>query len=104
MVAPEYIMSDGGRHALADMVEFEMYLVAQSQQTPWPMLPRGTKKIHGAKQPHSSLIESSVGMELVNQRLIEATSSRTFVVSKSGYQFYEREMKSQFSLLQKGRE
>jgi hypothetical protein len=104
MATPEYVMSAGGRHALQDMVELEMYLVAQSQQTPWPILPRGTKKIHGAKQPYSNVVESSAALELVNQRLIEATSSRTFVVSKSGHQFYEREMKPQLSSIDKGRD
>jgi hypothetical protein len=104
MVTPEYVVSVDGRNALQDMVELEMYLVAQSQQTPWPMLPRGTKKIYGAKKPYSNLVESSVALELVNQRLLEATSSRTFVVSKSGHQFYEREMKPQLGSIQKGRE
>ena len=31
--------------------------------------------------------------KLLIEGLIEGTSSRTFVVSKSGYQFYERQMK-----------
>jgi len=57
------------------------------------MLPRGTKKLHEAKKSHSNLVESSAAKELVDRGFIEATSSRTFVVSKSGYQFYEREMK-----------
>jgi len=93
MVTAENMMSVGGQRALQDMVEMEMYLVSQSQQTPWPMLPRGTKKLHGAKKPHSNVVESSVAKELVDQGFIEATSSRTFVVSKSGHQFYQREMK-----------
>jgi uncharacterized protein with von Willebrand factor type A (vWA) domain len=91
MVMAENRMSAGGQQALQDMVEMEMYIVAQSQQTPWPMLPRGTKKLHDAK--HSNVVEASAAKELVNQGYIEATSSRTFVVSKSGLQFYEREMK-----------
>ena len=93
MVSAVNTMSAGGQRALQDMVEMEMYLVAQSQQIPWPMLPRGTKKLHEAKKPHSNLVESSAAKELVDRGFIEATSSRTFVVSKSGYQFYEREMK-----------
>ena len=93
VTAPEITMSVAGQHALQDMVELQMYLVAQSQQTPWPMLPRGTKKLHDAKKPHSNLVEASAAKELVDQGFIEATSSRTFVVSKSGYQFYERQMK-----------
>jgi hypothetical protein len=39
MVTPENTMSLAGQHALEDMVEFEMYLLGQSQQTPWPMPP-----------------------------------------------------------------
>jgi predicted transcriptional regulator len=31
--------------------------------------------------------------ELLIEGFIEAASSQTFVVSKSGYQFYERQMK-----------
>ena len=93
MVTAANMMSAGGQQALQDMVEMEMYLVAQSQQTPWPMLPRGTKKLHDGRKPHSNLVEASAAKELVDQGFIEATSSRTFVVSKSGYQFYERQMK-----------
>jgi hypothetical protein len=93
MVTAENTMSGGAQQALQNMVEMEMYLVAQTQQTPWPMLPRGTKKLHDAKKPQSNLVESSAAKELVDQGFVEATSSRTFVVSKSGYQFYERAMK-----------
>jgi hypothetical protein len=93
MVKPQDMTSVEGQHALQDMVELEMYLVAQSQEKPWPMLQRGVKKRDGTREPYSAVVESSVAVELVNQRLIEATSSRTFVVSKSGHQFYERVMK-----------
>ena len=93
MGTPEKMMSLGGQHALQDMVELEMYLLAQVQQIPWPMLPRSTKKLHGAKKPHGSLVESSAAKELLDQGFIEATSSRTFVVSEAGHQFYERDMK-----------
>jgi hypothetical protein len=93
MITPENMLSLAGQHALQDMVEFEMYLVAQSQQTPWPMLPRGSKPPSGARKLYSKVVESTTANELLNQRFIEATSSRTFVVSKSGYEFYEREMK-----------
>ena len=93
MVTPENIMSLAGQHALQDMVEFEMYLVGQSQQTPWPMLPRGTRKRYGAREPFSNPVESSAAKELFRRGFIEATSSRTFIVSKSGHQFYDREMK-----------
>jgi len=30
-------MSAGGQHALQDMVELQMYLVAQSLRMPWPL-------------------------------------------------------------------
>jgi hypothetical protein len=93
MVTPENTMSVGGQRALEDMVELEMYLVAQPQQTPWTLLPRRTKKPGEAREPHSNLVESSAARELVDQGFIEATSSRTFVVSKSGHQFYQRTMK-----------
>ena len=104
MVTAENRMSAGGLHALLDMVEMEMYLVAQTQQTPWPMLPRGTRKLHETRKPHSNLVEASAAKELIDQGFIEATSSRTFVVSKTGYRFYEQEVKPQLSLIHKGRE
>jgi hypothetical protein len=94
MVLPEDMISIGGQHALQDMVELKMYLLVQTQQTPWPMLPRGSKKLPGAREPHSTLVESSAVQELLDQRFIEATSRQTFVVSKSGYQFYQKGMKS----------
>jgi hypothetical protein len=99
MVAPENVMSVGGQHALRDMVEFEMYLVSQPRQTPWTMLPRRNKKLLETKKPDTNLVESSVAMELLEQGFIEATSSRTFVVSKYGSQFYERKIKPGPSLV-----
>jgi hypothetical protein len=104
MVASENMMSVGAQHALQDMVELEMYIFSQPQQAPWPMLPRCSKKPHQARRPYSNPVELSVAKELVDHGFIEATSSRTFVVSKSGYQFYEREMKPHFSTINKGRE
>jgi hypothetical protein len=90
MVAPENMLSAGGHHALTDMVEFEMYLVSQPRQISWPMLSRRNKKLPEAKKACGNLVEWSVAMELLDQGLVEATSSRAFVVSKFGYQFYER--------------
>jgi hypothetical protein len=94
MVTPESTMSLAGQHTLEDMVEFEMYLVGQSQQTPWPMLRRRTRKLYRAREPYCNPVEWSAVKELLIEGFIEAASSRTFVVSKSGYQFYERQMKS----------
>jgi hypothetical protein len=99
MVTGENTMSDGGQHALQDMVEMEMYVVAQSQQTAWPMLPRGTRKLHETRKPHSNVVEASAAKELIDRGFIEATSSRTFVVSKTGHRFYERELKPHLSLI-----
>ena len=93
MLTPEKMISVDGQHALQDMVELEMYLVARSQQIPWPMCPRSAKKRHGGRKPYSQFVQSSDAKELIGRGYIEATSSRTFVVSKSGHQFYEREMK-----------
>ena len=93
MGTPENMMSVAGQHALQDMVELEMYLVAQPQQSPWLMLPRRTKNLHAAREPYSNLVDWSAAKELLSQKVIEASSSRTFVVSVSGYQFYERQMK-----------
>ncbi len=104
MVKPENMMSVGGQHALQDMVELEMYLVSQSQHAPWPMLPRRVKKPHDTLKAYDKSVELNTAEELVDLGFIEATSSRTFVVSKSGYQFYELEMKPSLSLIRKDRE
>ena len=93
MVTPENMISVAAQHALRDMVELEMYVVPQSQQTPWQMLPRRSKRPHDAREPYSNVVQSGVAKELVKQGFIETTSSRTFVVSKSGYQFYEQKLK-----------
>jgi hypothetical protein len=85
------MISVGGHQALKDMVEFQMYLVAQSQQAPWPMLPRRTKTNPAGKKPNA--VESSTASELIERGFIEQTSSLTFVVSRSGQEFYDREMK-----------
>jgi hypothetical protein len=86
------MMSVGSQHALKDMIELQLYLVAQSQQTPWPMLPRGTETRSGGRKPNRNPVESSAARELVERGFIEPTSNRTFVVSKSGFEFYQREM------------
>ena len=104
MVTSENMMSFSGQHALQDMVEMEMYLVSQSQQTPWPLLPRRSQKPHAAMKPCSKSVELSAAEELVGHGFVEATSRRTFVVSNLGYQFYEREIKPHFSLNHKARE
>jgi hypothetical protein len=70
-----------------------MYLLAQPQQTPWPILRRRCKDALLARKPHSTAVESNAVKELLNQRFIEATSTRTFVVSKSGHRFYEQQIK-----------
>uniref|UniRef100_Q01RI5 Uncharacterized protein n=1 Tax=Solibacter usitatus (strain Ellin6076) TaxID=234267 RepID=Q01RI5_SOLUE len=104
MAASENMLSVDAQHVLQDMVELEMYLLSQPQQTPWPMLPRRNKKPPQAREAYSNPVESSTAKELVVRGFIEATSSRTFVVSKSGYQFYEREMKPHSSTINKGQE
>jgi hypothetical protein len=92
MVTPKRLSVDAQR-AIQDMVELDMYLMVQSQQTPWPLLSRGNEKLHTGRKPSSNMVESSAALELVLSGFIEATSSRTFVVSRSGYEFYVREMK-----------
>ena len=82
-------ISVGSQRALKDMIELQMYLLAQSLQTPWPMHPRTkTTHVRGPRNP----VSSSDAQELVNRGFIEPTSSRTYVVSKSGFKFYKQEM------------
>ena len=94
MVTLKNPMSLAGQHGLQDMVELQMYLIAQTQHKPWTMLPRGIKGKHEARKPYSNPVESSAVMELMDRGFIEASSSQTFIVSKSGHQYYEREMKN----------
>ena len=84
-------MSIHGQCVLRDMVELEMYLEAQTQGKPWPLLPRGTQPY--SREPCCWAVDLNVVDELVDRGFIERTSSQTFVVSKSGREFYLRESK-----------
>jgi hypothetical protein len=102
MVTPNNMMSVAAQHALQDMVELQMYLEVHSQNKPWPMLPRRIERQHEARKPYSNPVESSAVMELLYQGFIEATSDRTFVASKSGYVYYEREIKPHINVIDQG--
>ena len=84
-------VSADAQHALQDMIELQMYLVVQSRETPWLMLPRRTKL--GRRAPDGKMVEFGVAKELFDRWFIEATSNRTYVVSESGHQFYLQEIK-----------
>jgi hypothetical protein len=88
------MMSDSGQYALRDMVELQMYLMVQPQQKPCPLLPRRTKTLLTDRKPHCNPIESSSVAELMDGGFIERSSSRTYVVSKTGYDFYESQLKT----------
>jgi hypothetical protein len=90
MVTPERTMSVACKDALQDLVELQMYLVAQPQQIPWPMCPRTRTNPLDTRKVHSSTVEVSVVWELQDLGFIEASSSHTFIVSKSGQEFHER--------------
>jgi len=90
MITPEKMLTVGSQHALQDMVELKMYLVSQARQAPWPMIPRGRTSSLEASKAHSNSVEPGAAWELLDLGFIEATSNRTFVVSKSGYRFYQR--------------
>ncbi len=94
MVTPENRMSEDGLHALRDLVELRMYLVAQSQHKPWPLFPRSIKDQRKSRKPYKDALDPATVAELQDQGFLESTSNRTFVVSKSGYQFYERAFKN----------
>ena len=87
MVTPE--MSVVAQHALQDMVEGQMYLLANAQRMPWFLFPRTSTKSVETTRAHCTSVELSAANELLDLGFIEATSSRTFVVSKPGYQFYQ---------------
>ena len=89
MDTPEKTLSVSGQHALEDMVELQLYLLAQPQEMPWPMFPRTRTNPFEGKKAHSPSVEVSAARELLDLGFIEASSSRTFVVSKPGYQFYK---------------
>ncbi len=87
-------MSVVAQHALQDMVEGQMYLLAQAQRTPWLLFPRTrTNSI----QAHGTSVAFSAVHELLDLGFVEATSNRTFVVSKPGYQFYQHRQKVRVS-------
>jgi hypothetical protein len=86
-------MSVVAQHALQDMVEGQMYLLAQAQQTPWLLCPR--TRINSI-EAHSTSVALSAANELLDLGFIEATSNRTFVVSNPGYQFYKHRQKVRF--------
>jgi hypothetical protein len=88
-------MSDNCYLALKDMVELCMYLVAQPQQRPWPMLPRTKDTVRGPRTPAHNPIEWSAANELLTLGFIQHTSSVTLVVSQSGRDFYKHEMARQ---------
>jgi hypothetical protein len=91
-MATRETMSLAAQHALQDMVKLKMYLLSQPQQTPWLLLSRMRTDSFELMigRPHSASLEVSAVNELLDLAFIEATSNRTFVVSKSGLQFYER--------------
>jgi hypothetical protein len=89
----DIMMSESGQYALRDMIELQMYLAIEPQQKPCPMLPRRTKPLLAGRKPRCNPIEWSAAAELMDGGFIERTSTRTFVVSKYGYEFYRRELK-----------
>jgi hypothetical protein len=89
------IMSDDVHHALKDMVELQMYLVAQPQQRPWPMLSRRRQALPEVREPYRNPIDLGTAKELVELGFIEYTSNITLVVSKSGNDFYTCQIKQQ---------
>jgi hypothetical protein len=89
MVTPEPTMSIACQHVLQDLVELQMYLLSQPQRAPWPMYPRTRQNPLDTRKPHSNPVEVSTVWELIDLGFIEAASSRTFIVSKSGRKFYE---------------
>jgi hypothetical protein len=93
MVTPANVPSVSGQQALRDMVELEMYLLAQPQRVPWTLFPRRNSRLQPARKPHLNLVESDAAKELLDQGFIEATSNRTYVVSGLGYEFYEHSLR-----------
>jgi hypothetical protein len=94
MATRENTLSVDAKHALWDMIELQMYLVAQSQPTPWSLLPRKTNRGNGAPNSYDKKVEFSVAKELFDRWFIEATSNRTYVVSDTGHQFYLQEVRA----------
>jgi hypothetical protein len=76
---------------LKDMIELQMYLVAQTHGKPWPLLSRSAKPL--SRGPCCKAVDVCIAEVLVDRGFIEKTSSHTFVVSKSGCEFYLRGLK-----------
>jgi hypothetical protein len=87
-------MSVVAQHALQDMVEGQMYLLAQAQRIPWLLCPRTRTSTIEA---HGTSVALSAANELLDRGFIEPTSNRTFVVSEPGYRFYQDRREVRFS-------
>jgi hypothetical protein len=95
LVAEQVTMSEQALHVLKDMVELQMYLVAQARERPLPMLPRCTKRNPETRQPFCNPVDYSAVIELLKLSLIEYSSQLTLVVSAPGILFYERKFNPQ---------
>src|SRR5579872_4870404 len=59
----EPTLSHSSQQALTDMIELNLYLVAQPQQRPWPMMPRGKPGCGMGRLPYCNPIESASACE-----------------------------------------
>ncbi len=91
---PAKTISDKAKDTLIAMIEFQLYILAQPHGKPWRMAPRNAKSSVYGKAPNTDLVESGAAMELAERGFIEQSSRVTYIVSKSGIAFYEREIKS----------
>jgi hypothetical protein len=92
--APEGPISDKAKDALTDMIESQLYLLAQPHLKAWPMASRMTKTASNSRESNRHSVESSAAKELVDLGLVEQSSRVTYVVSKSGLAFYNREIRT----------
>lgn len=89
MITPKPTMSAAGTDALRDMVELQMYLVAQARESPWPLYPRSRTNPLQVRKPNSEFVKALVVWELMDLGFLEATSTTTFIVSRAGIQYCE---------------
>jgi len=100
---PEGQISVKAKDALTDMIELQLYLLAQANLKAWPMAPRMTKAAPDSREPNRYSVESSAAKELVDLGLVEQSSNVTYVVSKSGLAFYNTEIRPHSSDTKPGR-
>jgi uncharacterized iron-regulated membrane protein len=88
-------MSNEAQYCLMDMIELAMYLERFNGEMPWAIRRRGTYALQkpARKTLLPGTVSSATARALLQLGLIEQASGDTFVVSKTGQEYYEQYLK-----------